>query len=193
MSPEADLTALRTFLSEFDQFLKSDVIFWPLSGQSLVNQQLPALTIGGLLLVRRTLEARRDGLAPAQVTEAERLESQAEALFSRWPVNIEKKALKEISSRLNVWAAALDECGEHPASCAENYPSAVNHRVYLALLFPLVAKLPEADKGRSRLSTLDIRLRNLLVPGDFIWDAALAPAFPRENFWFLYGRPRLKS
>jgi len=192
MSAESDLAALRTFLSEFDPYLKSDVVFWPLSGQSLVGKQLPALTIGGLLLVRRTLGAWRDQLPPTQLAEAERLESQAEALFSRWPVNIEKKALKEIGSRLNVWAAAIDECGDQPSSCAENYPATVNSRVYLALLFHHIAKLAEADKHRQRLSALDARWRNLLIPGDFIWEAALATALPRDEFWFLYGRPKTK-
>lgn len=192
MSPEADLETLRTFLSEFDPYLKSDVIFWPISGRSLTGKRTPALTLGGLLLVRRTLSGTRSQFSPEQSTEYNQLEAQANALFSRWPVNIEKKALQEISSRLNVWAAALDECGEHPAACAQNYSSVVNSRVYLALLFPSVAKLPEAGKSRNRLSTLDIRLHNLIIPGDFIWEAALAPAFPRDEFWFLYGRPRVK-
>jgi hypothetical protein len=191
MSLDADLATLRAFLGEFDPYLKSDVIFWPMGGQ-VFGQQMPALTLGGLLFVRRALSARRDQLVSAQAGEFERLDRQAEAFFSRWPVNIEKKALKEISSRLNVWAAALDECNESPAACVENYHTTVNNRVYLALLMPLVARLGEADKFRARLAALDSQLRNMLIPGNFIWEAALAPAFLREEFWFLYGRPQKK-
>ncbi len=189
MSSDFDLSVLRSFLSEFDAYLKSEVIFWPMGG----SKQMPALTLGGLLLVRRKLAARRAALTPDQSAEFDGLDGQAETLFSRWPVNIEKKALREISSRLNVWAAALDECDENPLACAEAYHSSVNARVYLALLFPLVARLPEADSHRRRLATLDARLRSLLIPGDFIWEAALAPAFPRAEFWFLYGQPRKKG
>lgn len=191
MSINADLATLRAFLAEIELYLKSDVIYWPMGGQ-VFGQQMPALTLGGLLFLRHTLSARRDQLAPAQAGEFDQLDRQAEAFFSRWPVNIEKKALKEISSRLNVWAAALDECHESPAACVENYHTTVNSRAYLALLMPLVARLGEADKFRARLAVLDSQLRNILIPGNFIWDAALAPAFPREEFWFLYGQPKKK-
>ena len=189
MSTNADLAALRAFLADFELYLKSEVVFWPMGGQ-VFGQQLPALTLGGLLLVRRTLAARRTQLTPSQGTEFDQLNPQADAFLDRWPVNIEKKALKEISSRLNVWAAALDECDDNPAACVESYPSTVNNRVYLALLMPLVAKAAEAEKFRSRLSMLDTRLRNILIGGDFIWEVALASNFSREEFWFLYGQPR---
>ena len=191
MSLDSDLATLRAFLAEIELYLKSDVIYWPMGGQ-VFGQQMPALTLGGLLFVRRTLSARRNQLVPTQTIEFDQLDQQAEAFFGRWPANIEKKALKEISSRLNVWAAALDECNESPAACIENYHTTVNSRVYLALLMPLVARLGEADKFRARLAVLDSQLRNMLIPGNFIWDAALAPAFSREEFWFLYGQPRRK-
>lgn len=193
MPLDSDLATLRAFLAEIDPYLKSDVIFWPMGGQVL-GQQMPALTLGGLLFLRRTLSARRNQLAPTQTIEFDQLERQAEAFFGRWPVNIEKKALKEISSRLNVWAAALDECNENPAACVESYHTTVNNRAYLALLMPLVARpgVAEADKFRTRLSALDVRLRSLIIPGNFIWEAVLAPAFPRKEFWFLYGQPKKK-
>ncbi|MBI3243019.1 MAG: hypothetical protein HYZ49_12070 [Chloroflexi bacterium] len=190
MSLESDLATLRAFLAEIELYLKSDVIYWPMGGQAF-GQQMPALTLGGLLFVRRTLSARRDQLVPAQASEFDQLNRQAEAFFSRWPVNIEKKALKEISSRLNVWTATLDECTESPAACIENYHTTVNARVYLALLMPLaVSQSAETEKLRARLAALDVRLRNMLFAGEFIWEADLASDFSREEFWFLYGRPR---
>jgi hypothetical protein len=193
MSLDSDLATLHAFLAEIELYLKSDVIYWPMGGQ-VFGQQMPALTLGGLLFLRRTLSARRDQLTSAQASEFDQLDRRAEAFFSRWPVNIEKKALKEISSRLNVWAAALDECNESPAACVENYHTTINNRVYLALLMPLVTTLgvAEADKHRARLSMLDGRLRTMLILDGFIWDAALAPAFSREEFWFLYGQPKKK-
>ncbi len=191
MSLDSDLATFRAFLAEIELYLKSDVIYWPMGGQ-VFGQQMPALTLGGLLFLRRTLSARRDQLTSAQASEFDQLDRRAEAFFSRWPVNIEKKALKEISSRLNVWAAALDECNESPAAGVENYHTTVNSRVYLALLMPVVATLHEAEKFRAHLAALDSQLRNMLIADGFIWDAALTPAFSREEFWFLYGQPRRK-
>ena len=180
MSLDSDLAALRAYLPDFEQYLKSDTIFWT------AGSNLPALTLGGLLFVRRALAARRAQMTAAQIAEFDQLESQAHLQFTRWPANIEKKALKEIGQRLNVWTAALEELGD-------NYAQAINTRAYLSLLLPLVERLPEAEPHRRRLNALDLRLRNRLTPGNFVWDASLADSFPRDEFWFLYGRPRKRD
>jgi len=178
MSADSELNALRAYLSDFEPYLKSDVVFWT------AGSNLPALTLGGLLLIRRTLAARRAHLSPIQLAELDRLESQASLHLNRWPVNIEKKAMREISSRLNVWAAALEELGD-------NYAQAVYNRAYLALLLPIVARLPEAERYRQRLNALDPRLRAASTSSGFVWEAALAEAFSPDEFWFLYRQLRL--
>lgn len=178
MSAENDLAALRAFLPEFESYLKSDTLFWT------VSANLPALTVGGLLLARRRLEAWRaaDQLSQAQMQEFDQLDGQASLLFNQWPVNIEKKAVKEFHSRLNVWADALTDLGD-------GYATAVTPRVYLGLLAPLVGRQAEGAALQSRLSGLDARLRSKITPGAFVWDAALTRAFPTPEFWYLYGKP----
>jgi hypothetical protein len=178
MSIDSDLHTLHVFLDNFDPYLKSEAVFWN------VDPNLPALTVGAVPFLRRTLAARRSspGLSPAQQAEVDQLEAQAAQLFNRWPVNIEQKALREISSRLNVLASALEETGD-------NYAPAAQNRAYLALLMPIVARREEAGRYRDRLSALDSRLRSRWVNGDFIWEAGLAAAFPRDEFWFLDGKP----
>ncbi len=193
MSPASDLAVLRAFLAEFDPYLKSPVVFWPLSGRLAGGGEPPALTLGGLQLVRRRLAARQSQLAPADLTAYAQLDSQAETWLNRWPANIANKASREISSRLNVWASALDEASESPSAFAENYKSTVSNRAYLALLTPLAGDTPDAAPALAKLSALDGRLRRLIIPGDFVWEADLAPAFDRDEFWFLYGKPQLKK
>jgi hypothetical protein len=48
----------------------------------------------------------------------------------------------------------------------------------------------EAQPARRRVEALDQRLRRHWVPGPFLWEEALQRAFPRERFWWLYGRLR---
>ncbi len=180
MPISSELTAFRAFVPEFEAYLKAQTLFYNVGGN------LPALSIGSLLHLRRALAARRDELSQAQLEEYDRLESQVSLLLNRWASNVEKKALKEISSRLNVWANALSELGD-------NYASAVHQRVYLALLMPLAARDPEADKFRQRLTTLDALLRNKITTGEFVWEPALAEAYPRSEFWYLYGKPLNKA
>lgn len=181
MSIENDLATLEAFLSESDPYLKSDVVFW-----NVGKSNAPALTLGGILFLRRTLSARRTQLNPEQSKRFDRLDLFANDLLNRWVANVEKKTLNEMGSRLNVWDSAFDEL-------ADNYPQAVHTRVYLALLMPIVAHLDDAERFRQRLSGLDSRLRGMFTVGDFVWDAALAPAFPRELFWYLYGKPAPKK
>jgi len=174
---ETDFATLRAFLPDFEAYLKSDTLFWT------VSANLPALTVAGLLLARRRLEAQRGQLSPTQAAELDSLAFQADRLFNQWPVNIEKKAVKEMSSRLNVWAGGLDELQ------GDGYASAIMPRVYLGLLSPLITRQEEAPRLQSRLVALDARLRAKITRGAFIWDEALAPAFPASEFWYLYGRP----
>ncbi len=193
MPPASDLAVLGTFLADFDPYLKSPVVFWPISGRLAGGGEPPALTLGGLQLIRRRLAARQSQLSPADLTAYAQLDSQAETWLNRWPANIAHKASREISSRLNVWASALDEASESPSAFAENYKSAVSNRVYLALLAPLAGDAPDAARALAKLSALDGRLRRLITPGGFVWEADLASAFDRDEFWFLYGKPQLKK
>ncbi len=178
MTIDNDIATLDVFLSEFEPYLKSDVVFW-----NVGKSNTPALSLGGILFLRRTLSARRTQFSPEQSKEFARLDLLANDLLNRWVANVEKKTLSEISSRLNVWNSAFDDL-------ADNYPQAVHTRVYLALLMPLVAHLDAAEHFRQRLSRSDSRLRDMLNAGEFVWDSAIAVAFPRELFWYLYGRPK---
>jgi hypothetical protein len=49
---------------------------------------------------------------------------------------------------------------------------------------------PEADPFARRRSALDERLRADWIEGAFVWHKSLEHAFPRESFWWLYGRPK---
>lgn len=177
MSVESDLATLKAYTSDFDPYLKSDVIFW-----NVGKANTAALSMGGMLFLRRTLNARRAQLSPAQIQEFEHYELQIDDLLNHWKVRTENKALSEISSRFNIWNSAFEDLTEH-------YSNAVNNRVYLALLLPIIASLPDSKKYEEKLGALDRRLQNIFVTGEFIWDAALTSAFPRTNFWFLYGKP----
>jgi hypothetical protein len=176
VSTDADLDTFRAFVGDFELYLKSETVYWT------VRANLPALTIGGLLLLRRTLGAYRSQMSDAEADAFDVQERLADAVFARWPVNIEKKALKEFGARLSQWAGVLDELGD-------GYSTAVTPRVHLGLLTALVSSQPEAGGLQKRLAALDIGLRARLQPGDFVWAADLAGAFPRDEFWFLYGRP----
>jgi hypothetical protein len=59
------------------------------------------------------------------------------------------------------------------------------------MLHLLLDELPASLPEQKELSQLDSLIRVNLISGDFIWEADLQPGFPREVYWYLYGK--LKS
>ena len=64
-------------------------------------------------------------------------------------------------------------------------------RLAIELLLDELADVPQATELKRRLFALDEQLRADWIDGAFVWHPALARAFPRERFWWLYGRLRI--
>ena len=45
-------------------------------------------------------------------------------------------------------------------------------------------------RPQQHLSLLDTRLQGRWQPGDFVWPVEWQPAYPRAEYWWLYGSPR---
>jgi len=187
--PAYDIDVLAAMLDEFEDFVRSDVVFWPLAGSTRLIAPFPKLTVGGLLFYHFRLAALQEGLAVEAVQTALPLLATADAALRNWRANLERKALAEIGARLNSWAWFLDDCDDRPASCDRNYPGEAQARVYAQLLLDLLTENAQAAPSQTRLRSLDSRLRGRFVPGKFIWEDDLRLAFPKDKFWFLYGRP----
>lgn len=65
----------------------------------------------------------------------------------------------------------------------------MRNRVIAGLLVHVTQTVPP-EQAR-RLESLDHSLRGLFLPGEFVWEAALAAVYPQRDFWFLYGGVRL--
>jgi hypothetical protein len=135
--------------------------------------QLPRLTIGGLLLAQKRLQAgnRRTHLFP-------KLDSVKTKWYAAWT----KKSAREIESRLALWRNYLNDYQNKPAEYATDYVNEVRWRVMLELL------VDEMDEMPPELISLDQLLRTKLKESNFIWDVHLQNEFPENKFWFLYGK-----
>jgi hypothetical protein len=99
---------------------------------------------------------------------------------------------------LNAWAWFLDDYAERPNEEAPYYPAQARTRLAIELLLDELVSNPlegihgsEAAELVHRLSALDKRLRDSWIDGAFVWHDVLSHAFPRERFWWLYGRLRI--
>lgn len=165
-TPEQDQAYFEAALSTLKKYLLSDILFYPLTGS------LPRLTLGGLLLAKRRLEAGN---------HAPHLTRKLAAVKEKWRAAWIKKAAAELDARLTLWRNYLNDLQNDPEEYATDYPREVRWRVMIALL------VDEAEQTPPELAALDQSLRVKLRASEFVWDDSLKSEFDREKFWFLYG------
>ncbi|MBN2386179.1 MAG: hypothetical protein JXB85_04110 [Anaerolineales bacterium] len=172
---EQDLSFFEAGVDELADFLLSNELFWPLSSGRC---ELPRLTVGGLLLAQARLRARVERF------RLERCELQLEATRVKWRVAWEAKSRLEARTRLDLWTHYLSDYRLLPEEHADRYQHEVQWRVMLHLL---KAQLPAPIAETEILVGLDQVLQAGFLPGDFVWEVDLVPAFPRDPYWYLYG------
>lgn len=179
-----ELNVLKAMAAELPDYILAEVVFWPLSGPS----DFPKLSLGLWLLTGARLQAAEVTLTPPQRLERDHALMEAETALARWPVAAEKKAEKELRTRVNLWGAFLQESRESASfEAADNYASAATQRAIAALLLRRFPRLADSAETQ-RLIPLDAAMRARLRPGPFLWDAGWRGEFPQTEFWFLYGK-----
>jgi len=180
-----DLEYLNLGLEEIQNYLLSDELFWPVSGRPSGDRSFfLKMTIGNLLLSERRLAtlSDQDLLSSANAAEFSKLQRGIKAVQMKWQVAWERKASREHDTRFNQWKKSLEDLRGDRYQNAPYYKNEVRLRVLLELLVEQLS-----DKARYDLSPLDKILRQVFKPGEFIWEANLAPGFPKGKYWYLYG------
>jgi hypothetical protein len=190
LAPDDNLTFLQVMLEEFEAYLLSDELYWPLDSSSLKRPSPPRLTPGRLALTLDELDAQGEEMTPAQRAECRKLNLQAESILRKWSAALGRKAAREMHSRLNLWKAYIHDLVED-AERADNYTYEVQQRVIFERITAWAEHEPEAEQNIQAIHSVDATLRSLFKPGDFIWDARLRSCYPQERYWFLYGVPVL--
>jgi hypothetical protein len=77
-----------------------------------------------------------------------------------------------------------------PRLCANVYlPEALRRTVVQELSLALQDSYADTKELAEKMRGTDSRLKRYIQPADFIWDKALEPVYPREQFSWLYARP----
>jgi hypothetical protein len=186
---EYNLALLDLILDEFENYILTSEIFWPLSKKRIGGIPLPRLTLGGLILALDELAAQKPQMSPKQAAHYERTLRTFDRLSSKWRVAMENKAAQEIQARLNIWRAYMQDLEEDP-HLIENYPWEVRTRVMINNLTDILASIPDFETQNEMINHLDKRIDDFLVPGKFLWDEPLQPVYPKSKFPFLYKKPK---
>ena len=183
--PTPDLIACQAMAEELEAYLESDILYWQMDTLRPGGDKLPKLTVGGFL--ERAWRLRAAPLSTKQLatldTAMRKFESVRDAHRSRYM----SRVLHDLRGRLDAWAWFLDDYAKRPNEEAPYYPARAHTRLAIELLLEELAGNSTTEFTR-RLHALDQRLRADWIDGPFVWHIAMAHAFPRERFWWLYGR-----
>jgi hypothetical protein len=176
---------VRAGLDFLEDYLLSNSLFWDLRLISSTDEPpYPTLTVGCLLLSMARIQAL--GLSLSQQAEAIQLQTTLEHFRSRWHVAWKRKAGWEFHSRLNQWHNFLNDVSHNPGEFAVDYAYTVRLRVMLTLLHRDDLDLEPTDL--EILSTLDGLVNTRFSAGNFCWEPELARGFPKEDYWYLWGK-----
>jgi len=176
-----DVDAVQAMASRLVPFVYENAIF------GYTPDDLPKLTIGGLLIRLHRLALLHNLLSDEQRARLATAQQQADSVKQAWLVAYTHKTTDELTMRINEWNQFLNDCVRNEDECSEMYPSLVEKRVLAQVLAnearELNALTPEIEK---RLSGIDSQLQGYFKAGSFVWDQRLQQAYPQDHYGFLY-------
>ncbi len=182
-SAEYDLGYLESAVDLLERYLLSKEVYWKLNASSPPGDpSFPSLTLGGVLLSRARIQARK--LSASQRARKNSVENELNHNRVKWRSAWGNKAKEEFRSRLDLWRNFVEEFRLDPSENYDRYSYEVSRRVMLQLLEKDAIDIPISQQ--QMLTGLDRILSGLMIPGDFVWDAELAPGFPPESYPYLY-------
>lgn len=187
---ERDLNEISQMGDAMGSYVHSDELYVSVSGGLFGGRDLPQLTIGAFLMRMRRLSHFRDEMTGVQEATLNKAIAQYDEARKEWTVHHEQKINKEILSRLKMMTAFFRECRDSMRNCASAYPVEAQRRTIVQeLMIGMKSYGLDTHEVTTELHQVDGELRKYITAGDFIWDEKLQPVYPRDTFWWLYGRP----
>ncbi|OQX16455.1 MAG: hypothetical protein BWK76_11555 [Desulfobulbaceae bacterium A2] len=183
----ADLDILANMVAALEEYLAGEALY----GRS-DHPDLPPVTLGGAFMRSQRLAA----LAQAElgVTDQARLAEllrQLDEVCRRRSEAFERKARQEVAARLHLWQGHLQDMADEEGESPAQYATSVETRVLVDALMRCLADrhggVPAAV--RRQVAELDRVLEQDWRVGAFVWPAQWQPAYPHQQFWWLYGLP----
>lgn len=185
-----DVAVLAAMAEQMPDYLDSDILHWPAP-----RGGMPTLTLGGYLLREHRLRALRELLTAEQQAQVDAAVAAFNQALADRVVRFETKAHRELEARLRQWEEYLKDMDRGTFDRSSNYDTAVETRAMIDALLSRLSLPPYRleDRPQQHLTMLDTRLHGRWRPGEFVWPAEWATAYPQSNFWWLYGSPIVKD
>lgn len=180
-----ELDIVEQMITSLPDYLAFEGIFYPLTGATL-----PRLTLGSLLMRLNRLGAIVDSLEPDAAQRLQADWKQFDALLPNHQVAIEQKATAELDMRLQQWESANIEWREKGAE-EGFWQNNVEIRTIIQALVSFLQKAPfhvHVAQVEEMLAT-DALWQTVWRTGPFVWAEVWEPAYPKTQYWWLYGEP----
>jgi hypothetical protein len=179
-----DVTVLAEMAEEMADYLRSDVLYW-----QMMKGGLPKLTLGGYLMRQHRLLALPELLTDEDRGVVDTAVTQFNHTLVEKIVRLEQKAHQELEARIRQWAEYLKDFRWERGAAVAGYTSAVENRVMITAVIDKLQMPPYQLNTRltEQLALLDGNLRSRWRSGPFLWPEAWQPAYPRGDYWYLYG------
>jgi hypothetical protein len=187
-----DLAVVEAMAAELEPYLKSDILYWQLSPARPIVPAAPMLTLGGLILRLHRLRKQREALTPEQRARLATTEESFRQTLDQWTAHAAARMTRELEARLSSWSWFVEDCQAQKRTCISHYATEAELRTLITLLLEEAARHEDVSDQRQQLAALDARFRNWFKPGEFVWRPVLRSVYPRERFWWLYGRPEFE-
>ena len=182
-----DLVVIKAMVDDMEDYLNSDVLFWPLQ-----EAGYPRLTLGGYLMREYRLLALRDLLNKAEGNQLSAIVDSFLQIAAGGVVRLEQKAGQELGARIRQWQQRVEEFKVGVDVSAAYYSTDAQIRVMIAVLIQKFQSPPYRLDPLllDQVAAEDKRLQKLWHAGEFIWPAEWLPAYPEHLYWWLYGTPK---
>lgn len=179
-----DVTILAEMAGEMDDYLRSDVLFW-----QMMKGGLPKLTLGGYLMRQHRLLALPNLLSAEEQAVVDTAVAQFNQTLVEKIVRLEQKAHQELEARIRQWGEYLKDFRWEQGAAVAGYTSAVETRVMMTAVTDKLQMPPYQIDSRisEQIALLDGNLRSRWRSGPFLWPEAWQPAYPKGEYWYLYG------
>jgi hypothetical protein len=184
---QTDIGILEKMVAEMGDYLDSGCTYWVIE-----EGKLPRLTLGGYLMRQHRLAILCKDLQEADQQRLQKAMAKFAEVLEERVVRFEKKAHQELHDRLREWMGHLRSMTTFKTERTANYANVVDTRAVIEATIDKLQTPPYRleEQVLEELEALDQNLGNRWQEGEFAWPVIWQAAYPREKYWWLYGRPK---
>ena len=183
---EQDLSVMEQMAAEMEAYLMSECTHWVMG-----DGEMPPLTIGGYLMRYDRLMVLCKRLKKEDQVRVRQAGALFDEALKEKVVRFEARAHQELHAFISEWVRHLKTLASCKGEYTPKYPQMVDTRVVIDAIIKRLEQFPyQLDrKVAEEVSSLDKNLRGRWQKGAFVWHEMWQPAYPQDEFWWLYGQP----